>query len=161
MRRVVRVVKALGAGAAVVWGLAKSLRRGGKPDAAAPGWPPPPSEPYVPPVAVAQPVPVPQPVAVAAPGSAEPVAVPTVEPAEPASSADQPLLLKGVSVPDPAALLALANTGADDRLRELGIKGKALAVLLENRPYATPEALGDTPGVGRRTIQALVGVTEG
>lgn len=151
MRRVVRLVRALGAGASVVWGLARSMRRGGdaeRPSDPAPGWPPPEPPRAEPPPARVEPV-VPKPAPQAA------AVVPAPEPIAEVAEAAEPLVLKGVSVEDPAALLAFANDATDDQLKEAGIKGKALSTLVDARPYASAEALGDTPGVGRRTLQAL------
>lgn len=163
MRRVVRLVRALGAGASVVWGLAKSLRRGGDTAPAsdpAPGWPPPqPDRPEPPPTRV-DPAVVPElaPKQASVPLDTDAIPEPdrlSVPLAEAAGVPAEPLVLKGVSVEDPAALLAFANDATDDQLKEAGIKGKALATLVDARPYASADALGDTPGVGRRTLQAL------
>ncbi|MCB9675976.1 MAG: hypothetical protein H6737_12710 [Alphaproteobacteria bacterium] len=183
MRRVFRVVSALGAGAALVWGLAKSIRRkrnGGESEKGA-EWPPKPQPEPVKPAAKAEAKPAkaepaeapkaeakPAPKAEAKPApEAEAKPAPKAE-AKPAPKAEapkaeapkaeasaEPLVVKGVVIDDPAKLLAYVNGASEDALQAGGVKGKALAVLLENRPFADAEALGNTAGVGRRTLQTL------
>lgn len=142
MKRVVRLVSALSAGASLAWGIARALRKGSKRDAAPP-WPETPA------------APAPKPAASVAPAPAEPVEA-AAEPVEaPVAEEKQEILIKGVVVYDAAALLAFVNDADSEAFKEAGVKGKALAVLEGARPFASAEALGSTAGVGRRTLQAL------
>jgi hypothetical protein len=166
MRRVFRLVSALGAGAALVWGLAKSLRRRNKDDdASTPSegtttdWPPRPESPVD--AAPADAAPVEEAPEDDASEEEAPAEEPPVEeaPAEPVDDApeDAPeeLVLKGVVIDDPAAFLAFANDATEAQLEEAGIKGRPQSVLMEARPYDSVEAIGATKGVGRRTLQSL------
>ena len=166
MRRVFRMVSALSAGAALVWGLAKSMRRRNK-EANAPDstggstqWPPRPEpvpepepepepEPVAEPVAELEPEPEPEPEPVA--DAPEPVAeAPVAEPAE-------DVVLKGVVIEDPAAFLAFVNDATEAQLEAAGIKGKPQNLLVEARPFESVDAIGATKGIGRRTLQSLNG----
>ncbi|MEZ4316021.1 MAG: hypothetical protein R3F61_00885 [Myxococcota bacterium] len=166
MSRVFRVVSALGAGAALVWGLAKSLRkRGRSEDPKAPQWPPTPeqtrrSEPVVRPAEPAKAeAPKAEPAkaepAKAEPPKAEAPKAPEVAPVAAEPVAEEPLVLKGVVIEDPARLVAYVNDTSEADLQEAGLKGKALALVLESRPFADARALGETAGIGRRTLQTL------
>ncbi len=176
MRRVFRMVSALGAGAALVWGLAKSLRRrkdeaDGADDARDGGsqdWPPKP-EPKPEPEAKSEPeeksAPDPEPEPEAEPEADEPEADEPSEEAEPAEpEADEPsdppaeeVVIKGVVIEDPAAFLKFANSATEEELEAAGIKGKPQSVLIDARPFDTVESVGATKGVGRRTLQSLNG----
>ena len=156
MRRVFRVVSALGAGASLVWGLARSLRKKSKPDEATPEWPPRPE-----PGAAAEPAAAAEPGAAAEPAAAaQPETAP--EPAAPPQPEATPeeLVLKGVVIEDPARLVSFVNEATDEAFHAAGIKGKALSVVLANRPFADAQALGSTSGIGRRTLQALNSAAE-
>lgn len=145
MKKVIRLVSAVGAGASLVWGLARSVarrvRKGDEGDTpSAPEWPPRPSEPMPSEATKSEPV-----------ASQEPDPAPEVEEA---SSTAEALVLKGVAIDNPAAFLAIVNDSDEAALGEAGVKGKALALILEKRPFERAEDVA-IPGVGRRTLQAI------
>lgn len=155
MKRVIRLVSALGAGASLVWGLARSLRGRekdtGTPD---PNWPPKPA-----PAAKKDTKAEAKPAKPAAKAKPTPKAAPKksapAKAAPKAAGKAEPLVLKGVVVENPAKLLKYANTASEASLVEAGIKGKALSVVLESRPFKSADVVGDTKGIGRRTLQTL------
>lgn len=170
MKKLIRVISALGAGASLVWGIARTIKRSrGNTDDGGPDWPPKnaeaaaratpaPKAPEAP--AAKKPAPAkdaPQdaapakaPVEDAAPEAA--AAKPAVEPAS-----DEPLVVKGVEFPSPEAVVAFVNQADADALNDVGIKGKAQQLVLDTAPIESVEDLA-VPGIGRRTLQSLAGV---
>ncbi|MCA9569268.1 MAG: hypothetical protein KC656_15575 [Myxococcales bacterium] len=160
MKRVIRVLSAVSAGASLAWGIAKALRKGRKSDA--PPWEAPKPEAAKsaasePPVKASAPAPkaVEPPKAPEAPKAAEAAAPPEpVEATEPAP-AEEETVIKGVVVYHPDRLIAWVNGADEDALKDAGLKGKALSTVLESRPFGTADDIGSTSGIGRRTLQAL------
>lgn len=170
MNKVIRVISALGAGASLVWGIARSLRRKrGSSDDGGPDWPPKDAE-QAASAAPAKPAPAEQaaeepeqtePVAEASPKETEPTAAPEEPVVDSAQDEDseEPPVVKGVAFENPTGVVELVNTVDEEALKELGIKGKASQRVLETRPIETVHDLA-VPGIGRRTLQALAGATE-
>lgn len=147
MKRLVRIVSAVGAGASLAWGIAKALRKGARRTGDTGTWQPP-AAPATPPAS--KPAPVSEPEAVAAP---EPVEVEADEAPEVEEPRD--VVIKGVVIYQPGALLTFVNEADAEALKDAGVKGRALSVIEGARPFASVEDLGKTAGVGRRTLQAL------
>ena len=89
-------------------------------------------------------------VAVSAPAPVE-VAKPAVE----AAPVVEAITVKGVHISDPAAFVAAANAADEAGLKAIGLKGKALKLVLAGQPFASAEALGSTAGIGPKSVQAL------
>jgi hypothetical protein len=58
-----------------------------------------------------------------------------------------------------ARALAFANTADEAALRRAGVYGRGVGILLEGRPFASLSALGDTPYVGEKTMEAIARAT--
>lgn len=166
MKRVKRLVTAVTSTASLVRGILRALRKGGRKQEQPPAWSPPEPAPAASEEAEPEFAPEPEP-------EVEPAAEPeaAVEPEVASESApdegaeeDEPvesdLVVKGVVIYAPEKLVAWVNEATEDDLREAGVKGRALSVLQEARPFADAEALGHTNGVGRRTLQALCTAAE-
>ena len=54
-----------------------------------------------------------------------------------------------------AAALRLLNEGTEDELREVGIAGRQVNIILEKRPFASVEAFADTFYIGPMTVAAI------
>ena len=173
MKRVKRLVSAVTTSVSLVRGIIRALRKGARQnEGAETPWTPPEAttapEPVEPP---AEPAPVEEPPAPAAPveeaptPSEEPVETASEEPVETASEetveAPEPeLVVKGVVIYHPERLVSWVNEATEDALKDAGVKGRALSLLQEERPFADADALGHTAGIGRRTLQALCTAAE-
>ena len=123
MKRVIRLVSAVSAGASLAWGIAKALRKGRK--SGPPSWESTPSPAPPQPKAPVEPAPAepqPEPAQEASVEPSAPVAEP--EPAAPVEEAVAPsseLVMKGVVVYHPQRLVDFVNDADEDTLRSAGI----------------------------------------
>jgi outer membrane biosynthesis protein TonB len=119
--------------------------------------PAPEAEPKAKPAAKPAPTPTsaPEPAAPKPKAASKPKAAKPAKASKPAPTSAS-TTVNGVTVPDPEATLLLANVANEAQLTEAGIKGRAATSLVEGRPFADLEQLGNTKGVGKKTLEALV-----
>ena len=98
--------------------------------------------------------PVEEPPAPVVENTPEPVVEETPAAAE--NVAEESVTVKGVSIDNPAAVLAFANTASEDALKDAGVKGAGLKALLGARPIDAVEGLGSISGFGKKSIESLV-----
>jgi hypothetical protein len=57
---------------------------------------------------------------------------------------------------DADRVLYFLNTATDAELRAAGIYGRAVNIVLDQRPFASLKTFADTPYIGEKTVRAAV-----
>ena len=99
-----------------------------------------------------------------APAPEPPAPEPSAPPADPPAAPDPPRpVASGAVVVDSvsftpaeaAATLTFANEADAAVLRKAGIYNRGVSIVLDNRPFGSLQALGETRGIGEKTMESL------
>ncbi|MBW2258373.1 MAG: hypothetical protein JRI25_27785, partial [Deltaproteobacteria bacterium] len=56
--------------------------------------------------------------------------------------------------------LVFVNSAPEEEIRDAGVYGRGVTVILSSRPFETLQAFGDTPYVGEKTVRAVALATQ-